>query len=88
MVAEIWSAADIILCHFSPFLLFYPTNNLKNQNLEKMKKALGDIIILHMCTINDNHIMYVSWDMERKGHNLQSFWTIFCSFTPSFLPAS
>ena len=42
------------------FLPFYPTNNLKNQNFEKNKKKPGDIINLHMCTINDNHIMYGS----------------------------
>ena len=47
-----------------------------------MKKALGDIIILHMCTINDNHLMYSSWNMEGDGQNLLSFWTVFCSFTP------
>ena len=39
---------------------FYPPNNPENQNFEKMKKILGDIIILHMCTINENHVMYDS----------------------------
>ena len=34
----------------------------------------GYIIILHMCTINDNHIMY--------GSCFLSFWTVFCPFTP------
>ena len=34
-------------------------NNLKNQNFEKVKKIAGDII-LPMCTINDNHMMYSS----------------------------
>ena len=66
------------------FLLLYPTNNPKNQNFEKMKKLPGDIITLHRCTINDNHIMYGSWDMEDERHNFiyfLSFWTIFCSFT-------
>ena len=29
-----------------------------------MKKTPGDIIILHMRTINDNHMMYGSWDTE------------------------
>ena len=29
-----------------------------------MKTSPGDIIILHMSTINKNHIMYDSWDME------------------------
>ena len=39
------------------FLPFYPPNNMKNQNFEKMKTS-EDIIILCMCTINDNHMMY------------------------------
>ena len=42
------------------FLQFYSPNNPENQNFEKMKKARGDTIILHMCTINDNHMMYGS----------------------------
>ena len=64
------------------FLPFYPPNNPKNQNFEKMKKPPGDIITLHMCTINDNHMMYGSCDMEHEGQNFLSFWTIFCTFTP------
>ena len=36
---------DIFFCHFGPFLPFYPSNNLENQNLTKMKKASGDVII-------------------------------------------
>ena len=45
-------------CHFGPsFALIKGFNNLENQNLEKMKKKPGDAIILHMCIINDNHIM-------------------------------
>ena len=51
----------VILDHFLPF---YPSNNPKNQNFEKMKKLPGDIIILHRCNINDNHMMYGSWDTE------------------------
>ena len=69
----------VILDHFLPF---YPPNNPKNQNFEKLKKTPGDIIILHMCTINDNHMMYGSWDMEHDGQNFLSFWTVFCPFTP------
>ena len=41
-------------------LPFYPTNNLKNQNFEKMKKMCGDIIVLHLCTTNENHMMHGS----------------------------
>ena len=34
-VPEIWHVTDIIIFHFLPF---YPTNSLKNQNLQKWKK--------------------------------------------------
>ena len=63
-------------------LPFYPQNNLKNQNFEKILKMPGDIIILHMCTINDNHMMYGSWHIKHDGHNFLSFWFIFCTFIP------
>ena len=48
------------------FLHFYPSNNLKNQAFEKMKTIPEDIIILHMPTINENHMMYGSWDIKKK----------------------
>ena len=81
MVSEITSdtVTFVILGYFLPF---YPANNLKNQNCEKMKKKPGDIIILHLYTTNDNRMMYGSWDMERDRQNFFSFWTIFCPFTP------
>ena len=47
----------VILDHFLPF---YPPMDPENQNFEKMKKTLEDIIILQMCTINDSHMMYGS----------------------------
>ena len=74
-----WAEFCVILDHF---LHFYPPNNPKNQNFEKMKKPPRDIITLHMCTINENHMIYGSWDMERDGQNFLSFWTAFCPFTP------
>ena len=40
----------------------------------------GDIIILHMCTINDNNMRYGSWDIKCNRQNFLSFWTIFCPF--------
>ena len=64
------------------FLPFYPPMDRENQNFEKMKKTPRDIIILHMFTINDNHVMYSSWDIKRDGHDFLWFWTIFCLFTP------
>ena len=84
---EVWSLSYrarrreffIILDHF---LSFYLPNKPKNQNFEKMKKTPGDIMILHKCTINDNHMMYGSWDMKCDRQNFLSFWTIFLPFTP------
>ena len=60
MAPEISGATDRFFCHFGPFLLIYPPNNPKDQNFEKLKKKPGDNIILHMRTINCNHMMYGS----------------------------
>ena len=64
--------------------IFFPFT-WKSKNLEKIKKHpyIG-IIILHMCIINDNHIMYGSWDMEGDRQNFLSFWTVFLSCFLSF----
>ena len=40
----------------SPTLPPYGPKDPENQNFEKMKKALEDIIILQMFTINDSHM--------------------------------
>ena len=64
MVPNMWSVMDRILCYFGPFWDFTPlATNLENQNFEKMKKTPGDIIILHMCTLNNNHMTYDASDM-------------------------
>ena len=58
MVPEIMEhVSDRMFCHIGPF--FAPYNIPKNQNFEKMKKTPGDII-LHKCTIYDNHMTYSS----------------------------
>ena len=49
------------------FLLFYPPKSPKNQNLKKMKRTPGDIIILHMRTKNYEEKMYGSWDTVHDG---------------------
>ena len=42
---EIWSMMNrIFLSLWTIFLPFYPNNNLKNQNFEKMKKKLVEIL--------------------------------------------
>ena len=76
MVSQIWSATNKIFCHFGPFfsLLLPPfLNNPKNENFEKLKKVPGDIIILHKCTKNHDHMLYYSLDMARNRVN----WAVF-----------
>ena len=56
---------------FSFWTIFCPSppNNPENQNFEKMKKTTVDIIILHICSINENNVMYDYWYMKCKRHN-------------------
>ena len=106
MVPEIWNEMQqteflVIWDHFLPF---YPPNNLKNQNFEKLKKnawiyyrpwhnvraiahahsiTWANIINLHKCTKNHDHMQHCSWDMARDRCNCYlSFWVIFCTFIP------
>ena len=52
------------------FLPLYSPNNRENHNFDKMKKTTWDII-LYMCTINENHMMYVSWDMKHDRQTIK-----------------
>ena len=63
------------------FCPFTPLTTQKIKILKYWKKSPKDINISHMCTINDNHMMYGSWDLERDRQNFLSFWTVFCTFT-------
>ena len=64
------------------FLPFHPFNSPKNENITKLKKIPGDIIILHKCTKNHDHRLHCSWDMARFRCNCYfSFCAIFCPFT-------
>ena len=86
-----------VFCHFGYFLPFYPPNDPKNPDFQKMTKTPGGFIILLICTINDNHLVYSIlnrctindnhmmhgyWDMDCDGQNFLSIWGIFYSFTP------
>ena len=81
MVPDIWSMTDNFLSFWTVFYPFPPLWT-ENQNFEKMKKRPEDIIILQVCTTNDSHMMYGSWDMECNEQNFLSFWTVFFPFTP------
>ena len=55
---------------------------IPKSKLWKMKIFAWGIIILHICTKNRNHMMYVSWDTKWDRHNYLSFWAIFNPFLP------
>ena len=84
MIPEVWSAPDrIFLLSWTIFCPFTPPNSPKNE------KKPGDIIILHKCTKNHDHMLYCSWDMVHDRCNPYfSFWAIFCPFTPPPPPNS
>ena len=46
------------------FYSFASLTTLKIKILKKWKKCVKILSFLHMCTRNDNHMMYGSWDME------------------------
>ena len=68
MVPEIWSG---------PSFTLLPPYQPEKSKFWKIKKNPGDIIIFHMRTINDNHMMYSSeiWSVTDR---------IFCHFRPFF----
>ena len=64
------------------FFSFSPLLTPKIKIWKKCKKTPGDIILLHMCTKDQDHIMYGSWDIKCKGQSFLSFWAIFLPIDP------
>ena len=62
--------------------IFYPFTLLTTWKIKskKKKKTPGDIIILHLCKTNDDHMMYDSWDMVHDRH----FFLILDNFLPFY----
>ena len=63
-VPEIWHMMDVIV-YFSLWAIFCPFTTLTAQKVKikkkiEKKKTHGDIIILHKCTKNHNHMLYRS----------------------------
>ena len=60
-VPKIWCVMDVnVIFHFGLFFALLPPNSPKNQNFIKVKKMPRDIIILHKCTKNHDHMLYHS----------------------------
>ena len=66
-----------VLSFWAIFCPFTPLVTQKIKISKKWKKKPGDINILHMCTINDNH-MYGSWNIECN----RQFFVILDHFLP------
>ena len=70
---------------FSHSLPFQPPDHMENQNL-KLKKTTQDIIISHICTINDNHTMYVGWFLrygkQQTEYHSEQFFLSFDTSVP------
>ena len=69
-----------ILDHFLPL---YLPDNPKNPNFEKIKKTLGDIIILHM--VYHKWQSYDVW-FRYDRQNVLSFWTVSGTFSTLTTP--
>ena len=74
-----FSSFQAIFCSFATLL------TLKVKIWKKCKKSPGDIILLHMCTTNQDHMMYSSWDMKC---NKQNFFVILGNLLPFYPPNS
>ena len=63
LIYGVWQTEFFLtLDHFLPFL---SPNNPKNNNSDKIKQTTQVIIILYMCTINENHMMrYEAWQAD------------------------
>ena len=70
IVPEIWPRTDVIVSFpFGLFYALYPLTARKIKISEKWKKIAGDVIILHNCTKNHDHMLYCSWHMVCEGCN-------------------
>ena len=66
------------------FLPLYPPNTLKNKNI-KNEKSPGNIIILHKCIKNHDHLLYSSRDMAHEECNCYFHFGLSGFFPSTFL---
>ena len=52
------------------FCPFYHPNNLEKSKSWRNEKTIRDVVLLHMCTINEDHTVYGSWDIRHGRQNL------------------
>ena len=78
MLPEIWSATNIIFCHFDP------PNNLKNKNFEKIKKIkINAWRYYHFTQVHPKWQSYEVW-FQRYEERLTKFFVILVHFLPFY----
>ena len=89
MMYDSWDKEHNRLNVLSFWAIFSPFTALTMQTITCWKngKMPGDIITLHKCTKNHDHMLYCAWDMARDKSNCYfSFWSIFAPFYPPNSP--
>ena len=85
-VHEIQIETDRIFCHFGQFFALLPPNDLmiyQSKFWKKMKKCLEILSwYTYMCAINENHMIYGSWNIRCDWQKFLSFWATFCPLSP------
>ena len=79
-----WCVTDVIIFHFGPFFSVFPHNNLKNQNLKKLKKSLK----ISSFYTGAPKIMIICYTVPEIKHNKQSFLSFLAIFCPLTLLAT
>ena len=81
---EIWSAIYTNFCYLGPIFALLHHYWLQKLEFRKMSKnPPGDIIPLHMCTKNGDHMMYCSWDIKAGLTEIFVILGHFLPFQPS-----
>ena len=68
-------------CNYYSFWAIFCPFTPKKWKFEKLKTTPGDIITLHKCTKNHDHMLYFSLDMWHNRFNYFLFWAVFYPFT-------
>ena len=81
MLPAIRSATDISFCYLGPFSALLPHYWAQKKKFGEKVKKPGDIILLHMCTRNEDHTygFYSFWDIKAR-------WREFVDILGHFLP--
>ena len=72
---RMWHTTFLLFWAIFCFFTLPVTEKIKTS--EKWKKTPGDIILLYMCTINEDHMMYGSSNIGYDGQSFLSFWPFF-----------